>query len=258
MAVRPASRLAARIKRRPNIGASSVSFLPRYHSSMGNNGVGSDDVSSEAQASPITIVAALARQVRDLGGRALIVGGWVRDRLLGHESKDIDLEVFGLPVDRLRSLLEQAGRVEAVGESFQVFKIADLDVALPRRESKIGRGHRGFTVAGDPEMTVEEAARRRDFTINAISGDPLGPEDAYVDPFGGRGDLEARVLRVVDPATFGDDSLRVLRGVQFAARFDLTMDEGTRALCRAVPLDDLPAERIWGEIEKLLRALRPS
>jgi len=200
----------------------------------------------------------LAALVRDAGGRALIVGGWVRDRLLGHESKDIDLEVFGLPVERLRSLLEAVGRVEVVGESFQVFKIAGIDVALPRRESKTGFGHRGFTVAGDPTMSVKEAARRRDFTINAISWDPLGPDDTYVDPFEGRRDLTARRLSVVDPATFGDDSLRVLRGVQFAARFDLTMDDRTRTLCRTVPLEDLPAERVWGEIEKLLSAPRPS
>jgi tRNA nucleotidyltransferase (CCA-adding enzyme) len=200
----------------------------------------------------------LATLIRDAGGRALIVGGWVRDRLFGRESKDLDLEVFGLSADRLRLVLEGVGRVEAVGESFQVFKVAGIDVALPRRESKTGRGHRGFIVAGDPTMSVEEAARRRDFTINAISWDPLGPDDAYVDPFGGRRDLEARVLRVVDPTTFADDSLRVLRGIQFAARYDLAMDDRTRVLCRRVPLDDLPAERVWGEIEKLLAAPKPS
>ena len=99
-------------------------------------------------------------------------------------------------------------------------------------------------------MSFEEAARRRDFTINAIGWDPL--EEKYLDPFDGRGDLSRRVLRVVDSATFGDDSLRVLRGVQLAARFELTFDAATRDLCRAIPLDDLPSERIWGEVEKLL------
>jgi tRNA nucleotidyltransferase (CCA-adding enzyme) len=200
----------------------------------------------------------IARAVREAGGRALIVGGWVRDRLLGHPSKDIDLEIFGLAVDRVRALLESRGRVEAVGESFQVFKAGDIDVALPRRESKSGRGHRGFAVSGDPAMTPEDAARRRDFTVNAIAWDPLGPDDELVDPFGGRRDLAARLLRMVDPATFGDDSLRVLRAVQFAARFDMTLDADTRAICLRVPLDDLPAERIWGEFEKLLGAPRPS
>ena len=199
----------------------------------------------------------IARAVRGAGGRALIVGGWVRDALLGLESKDLDLEVFGLPAEPLRNLLESFGRIETVGESFAVFKIGDIDVSLPRRESKTGRGHKGFTVDGDPSLSFVEAARRRDFTINAISCDPLTGD--LIDPFDGRGDLERRLLRAVDALTFADDSLRVLRGLQFAARFDLTMVEETRSLCRSIALDDLPPERVWGEIEKLLlRAPRPS
>ena len=205
----------------------------------------------------LATAAALARAVRDAGGRALIVGGWVRDRLLGRPSKDVDVEVFGLSADRLLGILGRFGSVNTVGESFTVYKVAGLDVALPRRESKTGRGHRGFAVTGDPGMTPEEAARRRDFTVNAIAWDPLA--DEYVDPWNGRADLDARVLRAVDPRTFGDDSLRVLRAVQFAARFGLTLDAGTFEICRRLPLDDLPAERIWGEIEKLLlQAPRPS
>lgn len=200
---------------------------------------------------------AVARLVADHGGRALIVGGWVRDRLLGRESKDVDLEVFGLDGATLRALLERLGRVNTVGESFTVYKLGDLDVALPRRESKVGRGHRGFEVVGDPSLSPEDAARRRDFTINAIAWDPL--EDRYVDPFDGRGDLARRTLRAVDEATFGDDSLRVLRAAQFTARFELTVEPATAALCRAIALDDLPSERVWGEVEKLLlRAARPS
>jgi len=103
----------------------------------------------------------IAEAVREAGGRALIVGGWVRDRLMGRDSKDIDLEVFGVPADRLRRLLEVFGRVETVGESFQVYKSGDLDVSLPRRESKSGRGHRGFDIAGDPAMELSDAMRRR-------------------------------------------------------------------------------------------------
>ena len=198
----------------------------------------------------------IAAAVRDAGGRALIVGGWVRDRLMARDSKDVDLEVYGLEASRLRRILEESGRVETVGESFQVYKIGDLDVSLPRRESKAGRGHRGFDVAGDPTMSVEDAARRRDFRVNAIAWDPL--TDQYLDPFDGRGDIARRVLRVVDPSRFADDSLRVLRAVQFAARLDFTLDDEARALCRTIALDDLPAERIWGEIEKLLFAPRPS
>jgi tRNA nucleotidyltransferase (CCA-adding enzyme) len=130
-------------------------------------------------------------------------------------------------------------------------------VALPRRESKVGRGHRGFEVLGDPDMSIEDACRRRDFTVNAILCDPLSGE--YFDPFDGRRDLERRVLRMVDERTFADDSLRVLRGLQFAARFSLTMDDATRRVCRGISLGDLPSERVLGELEKLLLlAVRPS
>jgi len=205
---------------------------------------------------PPALIRQIAQAARSAGGRALIVGGWVRDRLMGRESKDVDLEVYGLDAAHLRQVLEEFGRVESVGESFQVYKVGEIDVSLPRRESKSGRGHRGFDVNGDPTMSVEEAARRRDFTVNAIAWDPL--TDEYLDPFDGRGDIERRLLRVVDPDRFADDSLRVLRAVQFAARLDFTLDEEARELCRAIPLDDLPAERVWGEVEKLLSAPRPS
>ena len=205
----------------------------------------------------------IAVATRAAGGRALIVGGWVRDRLRGLRSQDIDIEIFGLPQEHLPGLLAPFGRVEAVGQSFPVYKVVGdgnvdaIDVALPRRESKSGRGHKGFEVVGDPNMTVADAARRRDFTINAMAWDPL--TDTYEDPFDGRTDLDRRVLRAVDPTTFGDDSLRVLRAIQFAARFECTLDAGTTALCRGIRLDDLPAERVWGEVEKLLvNAERPS
>jgi tRNA nucleotidyltransferase (CCA-adding enzyme) len=200
---------------------------------------------------------AIARAARDRGARALVVGGWVRDRLLGRDSKDLDLEVFGIPGAELPGFLAPFGRVEAVGQSFPVYKVDDIDVALPRRESKAGRGHKAFKVDGDPSMTVEEAARRRDFTINAIAWDPLTSE--YLDPYGGRADLQASILRAVDLQTFGDDSLRVLRALQFAARFELQLEAATADVCRAIALDDLPAERLWGEIDKLLlQAERPS
>ena len=206
----------------------------------------------------VEIGRSIAEAVRQEGGRALFVGGWVRDRLLGIPSKDVDVEVYGLPTDRLRQVLERFGSVNIVGESFTVYKVAGIDVAVPRRDSKVGLGHRGFEVTGDPSMPIEEAARRRDFTVNAIAWDPL--RDEYLDPYDGRADLlERKILRAVDPRMFAEDSLRVLRGVQFAARFDLDMEPGTKELCRRVRLDDLPAERIWGELEKLLlQASRPS
>lgn len=210
----------------------------------------------------------IAQLTKAEGGRALIVGGWVRDRLLGRPNKDVDVEVYGIPAARLRELLETIGLVNTVGESFTVYKLtpdsvgppfraSEVDVSLPRVESKIGRGHKAFAVSGNPFLHPVEAARRRDFTINAIAWDPLS--DEYVDPFGGREDLNRRVLKAVDPRTFPEDSLRVLRAVQFAARFEFELDPGTRELCRRIPLDDLPSERVWGEIEKLLlQARRPS
>jgi tRNA nucleotidyltransferase (CCA-adding enzyme) len=199
----------------------------------------------------------VARAIGDAGGRALVVGGWVRDWLLGLSSKDVDLEAYGLDSPVLCRVLEGFGRVDTVGEAFTVYKVAGIDVSMPRRESKTGRGHRAFEVHGDPQMNPREAARRRDFTINAIMLDPL--RDELIDPFGGRADLEARVLRMVDAASFPDDSLRVLRALQFAARFELEMDAATKATCRAIALDDLPSERVLGEVEKLLlQARRPS
>ena len=199
----------------------------------------------------------VARAVRDAGGRALIVGGWVRDTLLGGTSKDIDIEAYGLPAEELQAALAGLGAVNSVGASFAVFKLGPLDVSLPRTESKAGRGHRGFNVTGDPALPLAAAARRRDFTVNAIAWDPLQRE--YLDPHDGRADLAARRLRMVDPTTFGDDSLRVLRAMQLAARLEFDVDAPTQAVCRTMALDDLPAERIWGELDKLLlRARRPS
>ena len=200
----------------------------------------------------------LAKSVRDAGGRALLVGGCVRDELMGRQPKDWDVEVYGVEPERLRELLDRFGPVNVVGEAFTVYKLgADLDVSLPRRERKTGIGHRGFFIEGDPEMTFPEAASRRDFTINAIQQDPLTSE--IVDPCNGRADLSDGVLRAVSLRTFGEDSLRVLRAAQFAARFEFEIDSQTAELCRSIDLLDLPAERIWGEMEKLLlRARRPS
>jgi tRNA nucleotidyltransferase (CCA-adding enzyme) len=206
----------------------------------------------------------LLAALRAAGGKPYVVGGAVRDALLGFPIKDFDVEVFGIPPERLESLLGDLGRVDAVGQAFRVYKLSGvegvegaLDVALPRRDSKVGPGHRGIAVEGDPGLSVEEASRRRDFTINAMM---LDPETGNVlDRWGGRRDLEARLLRAVDASTFGEDPLRALRAVQFAARYELEVDPATAALCAAMPLAELPPERVFGEIEKLLlKARRPS
>lgn len=203
-------------------------------------------------------VLSLAQAIHEAGGRALLVGGCVRDELMGAQPKDWDLEVYNLEATRLREILDQFGPVNVVGEAFTVYKLGHhLDVSIPRRERKSGHGHKGFVIEGDPSMSVAEATRRRDFTINAILQDPLTGE--LLDPFNGRGDLEQRILRAVSKDTFAEDSLRVLRAAQFAARFEFEIEPETVELCRAIDLSDLPAERIWGEIEKLLmRARRPS
>lgn len=200
----------------------------------------------------------LARAVKEEGGRALLVGGCVRDPFLGIEPKDWDVEVYGVEPARLRQLLETFGPVNVVGEAFTVYKLGQhLDVSLPRRERKSGRGHRAFVIEGDPFMTIKEAARRRDFTINAILQDPLTGE--VIDPYDGRRDIERKVLRAVSRETFVEDSLRVLRAAQFAARFEFTVEAETAELCRSIDVTDLPRERIWGEMEKLLlRARTPS
>jgi tRNA nucleotidyltransferase (CCA-adding enzyme) len=200
----------------------------------------------------------IAQTVREAGGRALLVGGCVRDELMGKQPKDWDLEVYGIEPSQVRQLLDQFGSVNVVGEAFTVYKLdAHLDVSLPRRERKTGRGHRGFFIEGDPGMTIRDAAARRDFTINAILKDPLSGE--IIDPFQGREDLQKKIIRAVATDTFGEDSLRVLRAAQFAARFEFGIEADTVRLCRAIDLSDLPSERIWGEMEKLLlQARRPS
>ena len=193
------------------------------------------------------------------GGRAFLVGGWVRDRARGVAVKDLDVEVFGLSLDALEKLLAAEGEVIAVVRSFGVLRLKGLDVdfSVPRRDSKVGRGHRGFRAEPDSELTPADAARRRDLTVNALLVDPLTGE--LIDPFGGMADLAARRLRAVDPATFPEDPLRPLRVAQFAARLEFAVDADLVRLCRQIDISELPPERIWEEWNKLLlRGSRPS
>ena len=200
----------------------------------------------------------LSEAIRDYGGRAMLVGGCVRDELMGVEPKDWDLEVYGIRPEKLREILDKFGDVNVAGEAFTVYKVGShLDVSIPRRERKVGKGHRGFVVEGDPDMSFEEACSRRDFTINAILKDPLTGE--IIDPFHGRDDIARKILRHVSGATFAEDSLRVLRAAQFAARFEFDIAPETVEICKSIDVTDLPKERIWGEFEKLLlKAQKPS
>ena len=195
----------------------------------------------------------VARLAKSAGGRALLVGGCVRDSILGgaHAPKDFDIEVYGLSPDRLRDVLSTKFQLDLVGASFGVFKLKghDIDVALPRRETKLGLGHRAFEMEHDPSLTLEEASARRDFTVNAIYEDPLTGE--MLDPWNGRKDLEAGVLRHVSPH-FSEDPLRVLRGMQFIARFGLSPAPETIEMCRGMTQENLAHERLMGEWSKLL------
>ena len=181
----------------------------------------------------------------------MLVGGCVRDWLTGIQAKDVDVEVFGVSPDTLKNVLSRSFELDLVGQSFGVVKLRHLnvDVSLPRRESKRGLGHKGFDIDSDPSLSMPEAASRRDFTINAIYRDPL--TDELVDPYGGVDDLKNRILRHVSDK-FAEDPLRVLRGMQLVARFGLTPAAETVDVCRGIDPEGLPPERQFEEWEKLL------
>ena len=194
-----------------------------------------------------------------LGGCAYFVGGYVRDLILGDVGKDIDIEVHGLTPDQLKGLLDSLGQRLDIGESFGIFGLRgyNLDIAMPRKESCRGRGHRDFDVFVDPHIGTLGAAKRRDFTINAMMQNVLTGE--IIDHFGGREDLKNGIIRHVNTESFAEDPLRVLRGAQFAARFGFEIAEETVGLCRKMDISTLPRERIIGELEKaLLKADNPS
>lgn len=231
----------------------------------------------------------IARAIDAAGGKTYFIGGFVRDRLLGAPDgdavanadadavanagavavanadanavadTDVDVEVHGVPVDTLRGILEQFGKVLTIGKSFGVYQIKgfDIDIAVPRREKNTGRGHRDFEIYTDPFLGEEAAARRRDFTINALMQDVLTGE--IVDCFGGQEDLKNGIIRHIDSESFVEDPLRVLRAAQFAARFEFKVADETVCLCRSIDLSALPRERVTAELEKALcKGRKPS
>lgn len=216
----------------------------------------------------VEMASEIARAVSEAGGRAYYVGGFVRDKLQHIDNKDIDIEIHGIEPTRLEEILDQLsgrfGRSGAEdhirkGVAFGVFGIRgyDIDIAMPRTERATGRGHRDFEVFVDPFIGPEKAARRRDFTVNALMEDVLTGE--VLDFFGGRDDLAAGVIRHVDDDSFDEDPLRVLRAAQFAARFGFEIAEETREICRGIDLSALSRERVFEETKKaLLKAERPS
>jgi tRNA nucleotidyltransferase (CCA-adding enzyme) len=218
----------------------------------------------------IALPSTLDRIVRDLtasGFRAVIVGGSVRDALLGLEPKDFDVEVYGASYASLAAFLSGRGSVDLVGKSFGVVKLSVVeqasagetwDFSVPRRDNKTGPGHRDFRATFDPDITPREAASRRDFTVNAMAYDPVSGE--LLDFFDGQTDLHNRVLRATSDA-FSEDPLRVLRGMQFACRFDLTIDPATAEMSRAIAEEysTIAHERIAEEFMKwAIKSARPS
>lgn len=211
----------------------------------------------------------IAERFQDIGSLALVVGGYARDAAIEHltgqsqASKDIDVEVYRLGFEAMVEELRAFGQVDLVGANFGIAKVKDpvsgsvLDFSIPRADSKVDRGHKGFSVRGDPSMSVKEAARRRDLTINALAMDPLTGK--LIDEYGGLQDIQARLLRATDMELFGDDPLRVLRVMQFAGRFNFKLDPDTAELCKTLDLTELSKERIGEEWVKLMtKSERPS
>ncbi|NWF35491.1 HD domain-containing protein [Mariprofundus sp. KV] len=203
----------------------------------------------------------LCNRIREAGGLGWLVGGSVRDMLLGQNPKDFDLEVYGLEADQLKILLTAMGRTESVGKQFGIQKLwmdnLEIDVALPRTERKTATGHCGFSIQTDPHLSPEKASLRRDFTINAMMFDPL--DESLLDFHGGLQDLQAGTLRHVSPA-FAEDPLRPLRAMQFAARFQLSLHPDTALLCKGLlaEAEKLPTSRIWHEWKKWALSTHPS
>lgn len=207
----------------------------------------------------IQMAETIAAKVRTQGGRCYYVGGFVRDRILGLENKDVDIEVHGIAPQTLEQILSALGDCISMGASFGVFGLKgyDIDIAMPRKETVKGRGHRDFDIFVDPYLGEEAAARRRDFTVNAMMLDVLTGE--LRDYYGGKRDAERKCLRHVNDVSFAEDPLRVLRGAQFAARFGFEIAEETRRLCASMPLEFLARERVMAELSKaLLKAEKPS
>ena len=207
----------------------------------------------------LALARALAMKVKDAGGRAMFVGGFVRDGLTGVDCKDIDVEVYGVEPRELRAILKELGEVVEKGASFGVYGLAhsNIDVAMPRKERRVGDRHTDFDVSVDPQLSFEAASMRRDFTINAMMRDVLTGE--LVDLWGGEADLKARRIRHVNDKTFPEDALRVFRAAQFAARLEAAIAPETVKLCASMDVTRLSVERVFDELCKaLLKAKKPS
>ncbi|MBN1151550.1 CCA tRNA nucleotidyltransferase [candidate division WOR-3 bacterium] len=197
------------------------------------------------------ILPKIAQEIKKSGGRIFEVGGTVRDEILGRERKnvEIDAEVYGLMPETLEGILRKYGKVDLTGKSFAVYRLADLEVSLPRKDRSVGKSHREFDVEIFPGMDYAEACRRRDFTVNSILKDPLNGE--IIDPLGGVKDIKTGILRACDWKHFAEDPLRPYRAMRFTATLGFPIDSTTMDLCRKTDISELPPERIFGEIKKM-------
>lgn len=220
---------------------------------------------SEKHAQVYAKVVEIAQAISEKGGRVLLVGGSVRDMMMKKISKDFDVEVYGLTPQKVEEIIKNFGKIEETGKSFGILKIffgdgLDIDVSCPRIDSKTDEGgHTGFDIKVDPFMKIEEAAKRRDFTINSLAADPL--TGTVYDPFGGVCDIENRILKITDEELFCDDPLRVLRAIQFISRFGLKLDQKSAIIIREISfrLKEISEERIFEEWKKLfLKSQKPS
>ena len=201
----------------------------------------------------------IAQLVKEKGGRTFYVGGYVRDKLLNRENKDVDIEIHGINEEQLQDILKQVGDPISYGKSFGVYSLKgyDIDIALPRSEKAIGKGHKDFKIDVDPFIGYKQAARRRDITINALMQDVL--TDEILDYYNGLDDLKNKIIRQVDSSTFIEDPLRVLRVAQFASRFEFEVAQETIELCKTIDLSFLSKERVEEELRKcLLKGKKPS
>jgi len=197
--------------------------------------------------------------ITDVGGRFLFVGGCVRDALLDVPVKDYDAEVYNVDPEKLEDVLKILGPVSFAGQSFGVYHLhhRHLEISIPRKDQKIGTGHRGFEISADPFLSFPEASRRRDLTMNSMGYDPVTNE--LLDPWQGQQDIKDKVLRATDPKVFGDDPLRALRVMQLSARFLMKPDDELIEICSQQDLSELPSERILTEFKKLLvKGQKPS
>jgi len=210
----------------------------------------------------LTISTTLAKK----NAKAIVVGGSVRDHFLNLPYKDYDVEIYGLDtIEALEKILVQHGSVNLVGKSFGVLKFThnldEYDFSFPRSERKVAKGHTGFEVIVDGNLDFKSAAKRRDFTLNAMGYDI--ENNTFIDPFNGLKDIENKTLKYIDDTTFIEDPLRVYRAVQFSARFGFGLDDDTYNLCKKMTkdglLEELPKERIYTEFTKLLlKSPKPS